>query len=284
MPEGHVLHHLARQHQRWFGGQVVRTSSPQGRFAEGAAAIDGRHLVKVEAKGKHAFYHFGAAATEADGDVLHVHLGLYGRTRRFRNPAPEPRGAVRLRMTGDERTWDLIGPTRCELLSPEAYRAKLDQLGEDPLREDADPAPVYAKLSKTRRAIGAVLLDQSVIAGLGNVYRSELAFLAGVSPYAPARDLPAQVHQELWRNAVTLLQVGVRHNAIRVLGEADVIGPRGGEAVIGSEWTMRGRYGRRQDRLWVYKRASCKVCQTPIEQDTIGARTAYFCPSCQGVA
>ncbi|MFT4627033.1 MAG: endonuclease-8 [Myxococcota bacterium] len=279
MPEGHVLHHLTREHQRRLGGQRVRTSSPQGRFTEGADALDGQVLVRAEAKGKHAFYRFGATPSCADGPILHVHLGLYGRFRSHKAPPPEPRGAVRLRLVGDDHAWDLIGPAQCALLSPAAAQAKLDSLGEDPLRDDANPARVLQILCKTRRTLGAVLLDQSVIAGVGNVYRSELAFLAGVSPSARSCDLSADTHAALWANSVTLLRIGTRHNAIRVVGEEGVIGPVGGEAVDSAARTQSS--GARRDRLWVYKCRACRVCGTPIVSAQIAARTAYLCPTCQ---
>ena len=274
MPEGHTLHHLTRQHHRRFAGQVVHTSSPQGRFTDGAAVLDGQTLVRAEAKGKHAFYHFSG------GQILHVHLGLYGRFRTHVGEPPPPRGAVRLRLIGDTRAWDLIGPTQCALMSQDAYSAKLLALGEDPLRDDADPERVMAKLGKTRRAIGAVLMDQSVIAGIGNVYRAELCFLANVSPWTPSRDV-AELHADLWSNAVTLLRVGAKHNSIRVIGEEGVLGPRGVETVDPEAWTRASRFGPRRDRLYVYKRSTCKVCGCAITTETLAARKVYFCPECQ---
>ena len=89
MPEGHTIHRAARRQRRELGGQTLRASSPQGRFAEGAAALDGRRLEGVDAVGKHLFYRFD------DGEVLHVHLGLFGRFRHHPAPAPEPRGLIR---------------------------------------------------------------------------------------------------------------------------------------------------------------------------------------------
>ena len=72
MPEGHTLHRLARAHRRWFVGAPVEVSSPQGRFAAGAAAVDGRVLVKADAHGKHLLHVYGPDL------VVHVHLGLIG--------------------------------------------------------------------------------------------------------------------------------------------------------------------------------------------------------------
>lgn len=275
MPEGHTLHHHCRRHHRWFAGQVVHAASPQGRFADGAARLDGQRVIGVEAKGKHAFWTF------EHGEVLHVHLGLYGRFRAHRAPAPEPRGQVRWRVSGGGRVLDLIGPTRCELIPGSALAAALAQLGEDPLRPDADPERALDRLARTARPIGAALLDQSIVAGIGNVYRAELLFVAGLDPSAPARDIPREALARLWRNAVTLLEIGARYDSIRVVGEAVEGGPALGPGVDLAAFEVPGRYGPRRDRLWVYKRRTCKVCRGDIVRGELGSRTSYHCPGCQ---
>jgi endonuclease-8 len=78
VPEGHTLHRLARLHQRKFGGQPVAVSSPQGRFAEGAAMVNGRVLRRATAYGKHLFHHY------TGGPIVHVHLGLLRGVHRLR--------------------------------------------------------------------------------------------------------------------------------------------------------------------------------------------------------
>ena len=88
MPEGHTIHRAARQQQRLLGGDVVAASSPQGRFAESAARIDGTRLLRVDAWGKHLFTRFDS------GDLLHVHLGLFGRFT-VHDSLPPPRPPVR---------------------------------------------------------------------------------------------------------------------------------------------------------------------------------------------
>ena len=108
MPEGHTLHRIARDHSKWFGGQKLIVFSPQGRFEEEAEQLSGRTLSKAEAFGKHLIYRFGKK-------IMHVHLGLYGKFRLHKNPAPDPRGAVRVRMVGDSRSFDLNGPNSCQL-------------------------------------------------------------------------------------------------------------------------------------------------------------------------
>lgn len=93
MPEGHTIHRMARDHGKWFAGQRLTVASPQGRFESEAQSLNGKVLKTVEAHGKHLYYVF------TGGSVLHIHLGLYGKFRLFKNPPPEPRGAVRVQRT-----------------------------------------------------------------------------------------------------------------------------------------------------------------------------------------
>ena len=132
VPEGHTLHRLARLHQRRYGRAPVRVGSPQGRFADGAASVDGRVLRKADAWGKHLFHHYEG------GHVVHVHLGLYGTFTEFAlsEPAgiPDPVGQVRMRMVGAEYGTDLRGPTVCEVIAESEIDDVVAQLGPDPLR------------------------------------------------------------------------------------------------------------------------------------------------------
>ena len=122
MPEGHILHRLARLHHEWYSGAPVRVSSPQGRFADGAAAVDGRVLTHADAWGKHLFHHYEG------GLAVHVHLGIYGEFTDRELPLGEPVGQVRMRMIGARHGSDLRGPAACEVLTPgevESIEARL---------------------------------------------------------------------------------------------------------------------------------------------------------------
>lgn len=260
MPEGHTLHRLARDHQRWFAGHVLSLSSPQGRFSEGARALDQCELVRVEAIGKHLLYRFREG-------TIHVHLGLFGKFRVWRE-AREPRNSVRLRIAAGDRWVDLTGPTDCSVWSDEQVDALRQRLGPDPLDPQADPARFQAALARRRRPIGAVLLDQAVVAGVGNVYRAELLFLGRLDPRTPARDLPAAAVDRLWRDMVRLFPVGVRTNRIITTDPGDFGKP--------------ASRLRRDERVWVYKRRTCRVCDGAIERLESGGRTLYWCPGCQG--
>src|SRR5579875_48535 len=214
MPEGHTLHRLARLHQRRFAGAPVSVTSPQGRFAE-SAAVDGRVLKRAAAWGKHLFHHY------ADGRTVHVHLGLYGTFTEWARPPddaiPVPVGQVRMRMVGAEYGTDLRGPTVCEVIDEAQIADVVARLGPDPLRRDADPAWAWARITKSRRPIGALLMDQTVIAGVGNVYRSELLFRHNLDPYRAGRTVDEAQFDAAWTDLVALMKVGLRGGKIIVV-------------------------------------------------------------------
>ena len=177
MPEGHTIHRLARLQRPLLVGRPVAVSSPQGRFAAGAGRLDGQEVEEVEAVGKHLFYHW------TGDDILHVHLGLFGKFRTFRSEPPEPTEGTRLALRTDEATIYLAGPTACELLTAEQRAAIVARLGPDPLHRTNDGgAALAANLARRSLPIGAALLDQKVVAGIGNVYRAEIP--------VPGRDRP----------------------------------------------------------------------------------------------
>jgi len=263
VPEGHSIHRLARRHQQLFTGQVLRASSPQGRFADGAAVLDGARFEGTDAWGKHLFHHY-------EGDLrLHVHLGLYGKFTEGPLPAPEPRGALRLRLVGDERWLDLRGPIACEVLTAQECREKTDALGPDPLRRGSDPAQVLARLARSRTAVGALLMNQAVVAGIGNVYRAEILFRHGVSPFLPGRDLDEDTWLAMWADLRVLMDAGVRSGRIVTTEPDDRERPAG---------RARG-----VDSHYVYRRTGqpCRRCETPISQVEMAARNLFWCSWCQ---
>lgn len=257
MPEGHTIHRLARDHRRDLAGRRLAVSSPQGRFAAGAARLDGRVLHQVEAYGKHLFYRWRPAeGTDALPDTLHVHLGLVGGFRTFRGQAPAPTPGTRLALAGGEVTVHLAGPMRCELLDPGAEDALRARLGPDPLRRDADPAAAYAALRRRRIPIGAALLDQKVVAGIGNAFRAESLFVCGIDPLRPASSLDREEFDALWDTLVAMLRKGVRQNRIATIG---------------------------RDGRYVYRRAGepCRACGAEIVGRPVAGRTLFSCPTCQ---
>lgn len=269
MPEGHTIHRQAREHNRVLRGQAVRADSPQGRFVEGSAAIDGRTLLRAEAFGKHLFHRY-------DGEIwLHVHLGLIGGWQTGELPMPMPRGAVRLRLWGAGRWWELRGAITCEVLHRAEVALIRDTLGPDPLRRDADPAKAYARIARSRAPIGALLMDQSVLAGVGNVYRAELLFRHGLDPRRPGRHIGPEQWQAMWTDLVALMREGVRRNRI------DTVAREHRPRAMGRA-PRRDRHG---GEVYVYRRAGdpCLVCGTPVCTDLLLTRNLFWCPTCQPV-
>ena len=262
MPEGHTLHRLARLHQRRFAGAPAAVSSPQGRFAD-AAMLNGRLFTRASVWGKHLFHHYDG------GPIVHIHLGLYGTFTEAPVPMPLPVGQVRMRVVGAEYGTDLRGPTACDVLDEAQVSAIVARLGPDPLRKDADPALPWGRISKSRKTIGALLMDQRVIAGVGNVYRSELLFRHHIDPYRLGRDVSEEEFADAWTDLVALMKVGVRTGKIVVVApEHD----RGAPS-----------YAPNRPRTYVYRRAGdpCRVCATPILTAVLEGRNVFWCPTCQ---
>lgn len=262
MPEGHTLHRLARAHQRGLAGSTVQVTSPQGRFTD-ARRVDGQEFLRASAWGKHLFHRY------ANGATVHVHLGLYGTFTESTVPMSAPVGQVRMRIVGREYGTDLRGPTSCEVLDDAQVSAILARLGPDPLRSDADPAPAWTRISASRRAIGALLMDQSVLAGVGNVYRSELLFRHGINPYRPGREIDRFEFDTAWSDLVALMKVGVRRGRIIVVRpEHDHGAPA---------------YGAGRPRTYVYRRAGepCRVCGSAVLTSELDGRNLFWCAACQ---
>ncbi|MFD6138638.1 Fpg/Nei family DNA glycosylase [Promicromonospora sp. NPDC060271] len=341
MPEGHTVHRLARTFDSLYAGQALRVSSPQGRFADGAAVLSGRRLVASEAWGKQLFLGF-------EGDLwLRTHLGLYGAWTFAGAPdapevahaigaprkrigerettasssdlsdlpvtpvtsasdtwvVPEPRGQIRVRLLGDHAVADLTGPTACEVLTTEEKRAVEARLGPDPIRDDGDAEAFVAAVGRSRVTIGQQLMDQAVVAGVGNIYRAEALFRAGVDPLRPGREVPAATVRAIWDDLVTLMRAGATHGAIVTTRPADrpardVSRERGDDRDGDSDEHKPVVDGRRRTRqntdglpdavpsdeaFYVYHRAGlpCRVCGTPVLTKELAGRNLFWCPTCQ---
>ncbi|SDP56533.1 formamidopyrimidine-DNA glycosylase [Arthrobacter sp. ok909] len=313
MPEGHSVHRLARQFGDVFAGEKLSVSSPQGRFAPGAALLDGHVMMAATAHGKHLFLEFD------HGLVLHVHLGLYGAwdfggDDTFRGassigaprkvgerevyddgdapaaalpedaapaavPAPAsayagppaPVGAVRVRLVSGHGWADLRGATTCEAITGEEAEGVLGRLGPDPLRNlPGDRDAFTATLAGRRTPLATLLMDQKVIAGVGNVYRAELLFRQRLNPWLPGAGLAPDAARRLWDDTVAMMSDGVRDGRIITTpprywdGQPDVL-PDPDEA------------------HFVYRRhgLDCRDCGTSVALTELGARKLYWCPQCQ---
>ena len=263
MPEGHTIHRLARDQAKDLVGTDVkiRAWSPQGRFSDSAARIDGHAIDRIDAHGKHLFHSID------DGQVLHVHLGLIGKFQRRVAPIADPVGMVRLRLEGPTAAWDLSGPMICRLIDAGEQAATIGTLGPDPLRRDADPQRFVDKALASKKEIGALLLDQSVIAGIGNVYRAEVLFLLGIDPRTPGNRLSEEQLVALWDELVALLREGLKRNRIVTLRAEDRDRPLNRMSKLES--------------LYVYHHEICRRCGTAITPIEVAGRRIDVCPTCQ---
>jgi endonuclease-8 len=272
MPEGHTLFALARDLHEAFAGSTPEVTSPQGKFTEGAAELTGRELLHATSRGKHLFAEF------ASDRWLHVHLGLIGSftVDRHEWTAEVPAvGAVRLRLRTDDHVADLRGPTLCEVATPERVDAVLAGLGPDPLRPDADEAVAWARIHKSSRPVGELLMDQSVLAGVGNVYRSEVLFRHRLSPFTEGRRMKRASWRLVWADLLRLMPLGVATGRI-VTVEDQVLEV---EAALG-----RGEVPRLTQRSSsVYKQAGqpCVVCGSKIRTKVVAGRNLFWCGRCQ---
>ncbi|MFJ1597924.1 Fpg/Nei family DNA glycosylase [Streptomyces sp. NPDC088261] len=267
MPEGHTIHRLAEDHLDRFGGRPVRVSSPQGKFSDSAALLDGQVLDTVDAHGKHLFLGFGRTGW------VHVHLGLFGKVALGDAPAPPPTDTVRLRLASATAYMDLRGPTTCALITDPEKRAIHDRLGPDPLRPGHDGEKAWARISRSRTTVAALLMDQKVIAGVGNVYRAEVLFRHGVDPYRPGKDLTRTEWDAIWADLVELMREGVRNNRI------DTVRPAHTPEAMGRPPRVDDHGG----EVYVYRRAAlpCLLCGTEIRTAPLAARNLFWCPRCQ---
>ncbi|MEW1864306.1 DNA-formamidopyrimidine glycosylase family protein [Streptomyces sp. NPDC088194] len=267
MPEGHTIHRLAQECLERFAGWTTRVGSPQGKFADSAALLDGAVLDGVDAHGKHLFLGF-----EGRGWV-HIHLGLIGKIA-FDGDAVTD--TVRLRLVGGrhgDQAMNLRGPAACELITDGEKQAIHDRLGPDPLRAGDDPGRAYARISRSRISVAALLMDQKVLAGVGNVYRAEVLFRHGVDPFLPGRALSRPLWDAMWADLVVLMREGVRTNRI------DTVRPE-------HEPEAMGRPPRRDDHggeVYVYRRTGqpCLICGTEVRTRPLANRNLFWCPTCQ---
>lgn len=269
MPEGHVIHRLAERYATAFAGDTPAVSSPQGRFAAGAARLTGRRLTGTEAHGKQLFLAF-------EGEQwIRIHLGIYGKVAFGDPPAPAVEGAVRLRMEGERAYSDLRGPAVCDLVDADEKQAVHDRIGPDPLRPESDPDAAWRLISRSRRDIGTLLMDQAVVSGVGNIYRAEVLFRHGIDPLRPGQSLSKSEWESIWTDLAELMREGVK------LGRIDTVHAQHLPEAMG----RAPRVDRHGGEVYVYRRDGqpCLVCGTKVAFVKHQGRNLFWCPSCQKV-
>lgn len=256
MPEGDtVFVAAARLHRALAGKVLTKTDFRVPSIA--TADLSGRELLEVRSRGKHFLF-------RVDGGVtFHTHFKMDGEWHLYRPGAPWRGPGHAIRAVLETEDWRAVGfhLAMTELVETAKEDEIVGHLGPDPLTEwDAAEALRRLRLHP-ERPIGETLLDQTVIAGPGNVYKCEICFLRGVDPWTPVKDVPD--HEGLVDLTRRLLQANRK---------------TGAQITTGDE-----RPGRQR---WVYGRGGrpCRRCGTRIQrkgQDPGGERVTYWCPSCQ---
>jgi endonuclease-8 len=273
MPEGDTIFRTARALQRALGGAVITRFSaelPQIAGIERHSAVVGRSFERVEARGKHLLMHLSG------GLVLRTHMRMHGSGHIYRagEAWQRPRHQARILFETERFCAVAFLVQEAEWRSErELSHSAVGRLGPDVLAPGLDVDAVAERvLAQGARPIGDVLLDQRVLAGIGNVYRSELLFLARVHPLRPSGSLSRASALNLVRDAARLLRANAGVDA------------DGGEISAPPARRTTGFAGR-DARLWVYDRTGkpCRVCGTTIVSELLGehARRCYFCPDCQ---
>ncbi len=260
MPEGDTLFRVAHQISKQICGKRIEAARAKPELVK-AKTLKGHRLQKAEARGKHLLLDF-------DNELsVHSHLGMtgswhiYPRGERWRKPAQ--RAALALRFD----THDLVcfSPKLIELNSTARIRRNrfLTGLGPDLLAENFDEDEALRRLRRHQQLpIGEALMAQQLVAGIGNVYKSEILFMNRLDPFSPVSDLDDETLRSCLRSARRYLRRNLE----------------------GLRRKFRG--STHGDRLWAYLRSGmpCLECGTPIRMRRQGetARSTYYCPVCQG--
>ncbi|MDE9365752.1 Fpg/Nei family DNA glycosylase [Luteipulveratus sp. YIM 133132] len=270
MPEGHVTHRIAGEITRSFGGRPVRSTSPQGRFADDAALFDGRILDRADAWGKQMFVAFQGVERQ-----VNIHLGLIGKFSFTADAEPPVVGEVRWRLStdGPPMTMDLRGATVVAARTPEEISAIIARLGPDPLRPDSDPEVAWTRIRKSGKGIGALMMEQTIFAGVGNIYRAEVLFRHRIDPFMQGRFLRRLEFESMWDDLVELMPLGVRD------GRIDTVHTEHTPEVMGRP----PRVDKHGGEVYVYRREGlpCLVCGTPVSRTELAGRNLFWCRHCQ---
>jgi endonuclease-8 len=322
MPEGNEIHRWALRHAEAFAGKTMRVDGPQGRFTD-ADVIDGRKLKQVRAVGKHLGYDFGTDR------IVHIHMGLRGDFTEGSGALPAVRGALRLRMwnaaavkaaggeagegesrrkvvyseddgtngiEADKLAWvELRGPTDCSIYSEEKWKKLTERLGPDPLNGDGAEKAIE-RIRKSKKPIASLLMDQSVIAGLGNIYRAELLYRARLNPFVRGMDTSEAVLEGIWKDAGPLMQAGMVDRRIVTTRpedrpstqDAGLHSSKGKVGASKEKNTAKLKAGGKvlkEEAHYVYRRNGqpCFVCGTKVMRQEMEGRNLFWCPVCQAV-
>ncbi len=257
------------------GRRVERVSLRRADVVRGpkrpSDLLSGCRVVRIDRLGKQLAL-IGESKTGEDGGCVCIHLGMSGSLRYYPTKRPaDLDGHVHV-------IWRLAGSGCLVFRDPRRFggmwtydspqtliQERWSRLGEDALK--ITPTHLHAKLSKTRRSTKAALLDQAVIAGLGNIYVDELLFGCRINPLRPASDVGLEVCRQMVPQMRRLLNTAIR----------------AGGSTLRNYVNAEGRNGRFQNRHKVYGRADepCVRCEQPLVSEQVAGRTTVRCPVCQ---
>lgn len=274
MPEGDTIYRAARTLHRALAGHVVskfESVLPKLTRIDVDSGIVGRTIEKVQAEEKWMTIHFS-------GDlILLSHMLMSGSWHIYRPGEAWQRRTVHMRILVETASYVAVGfnvpVAEFHTAASLARRSGFNTLGPSLLAEEFDETTAITRLqSRTEEETGAALLTQSLMAGIGNVYKSEICFACGINPFRRISTLKKQELECLVSTARTFLLANVTKSS--------------GEGIV-TYTGMRRTTGRAnpEERLWVYQRRGkpCRKCGTPIEsrKQGIDARTTFWCPVCQ---
>ena len=251
MAEGDTILRLARRFQQTIVGETVAASAPNPRGkAAGIERLDGRQLEAVEARGKHFLLDFGELS-------LHSHLGMSGGWHVYRRAARWRRPRASAWAVLSSERWDAVqfgGPTLQVMTTPRLRRhPQITGLGPDILAEELDEDAIVAAIrADPSRGLGDALLDQHLVAGIGNIFKSEACFAVRVDPWRPVADLSEEELRSVLAAARGLMLEAVKS----------------------------GRY---PFKVYRRRQGACPRCRGRISSRGQGDanRTTYWCPRCQ---
>lgn len=258
MPEGDTVWRTAQHLDKALSGSVLVATDFRVP-AHATLDLSGREVVRTLSRGKHLLTRIG------DDLTLHTHLKMEGSWHLYRNGTPWRRPAHEARVVLRTEGWTAVGFALgvVEVLARDAEDAAVGHLGPDLLGPDWDATEAVRRLTADPdRAVGDALLDQRNLAGIGNLYKSELCFVLGVNPWLPMRDVPEPA--ALVRQARRMLEANKQRVEQPTTGDL-----------------RRGR------QHWVYRRdrQSCRRCGTRVRVGMQGVegqeRATYWCPTCQ---
>jgi endonuclease VIII len=275
MPEGDTIFRTARSMGRALAGKPItafRSNYPLLTGFHEDTPITGQTVDSVESRGKWLLIHFSGGATLATHMLMNGSWHLYPHGERWRRPSRD------MRIVLENRDYQAVAFTvpvaRIYTAQALAREKRIPPRGSDVLNPDFDPAAAALRVrARAGEEIGEVLLHQQVLAGVGNVFKSELCFVERVNPFCLVAALTDQQVEALIGTAQRLVAANVLEDS--------------GNLIV----TYRGQQRRTtyrtspQDSLWVYGRSgdSCRRCDTTIRHRLQGpeARVTFWCPVCQ---